>query len=141
MLLSSLCVVNMAEQINFKYSMKNIPIPPKQEYLLELLHSVREFERRMRWRAHFFLNPQPTGPRKETFGFNTSNPPPPVPELKTLKDNLVDIIKNIEFRDSFNNSFQNKLKRDSKNIKAEDKVLVKADKTTNYYKVEKDEYE
>ena len=47
-LLSSLCVVDMAEQINFQYSMKNIPIPPKQEYHLELIHSVREFEKRIK---------------------------------------------------------------------------------------------
>ena len=139
-LLSSLCVVTMAEQINFNYSMKNVPIPPKQEYFLELIHSVREFETRMKWRAHFFLNPQPTGTKKETFGFNTTNAAPIVDELKTLEDNLYNLVKSIEFREH-TNKFQNKLKHDVKEIKNEDKVLIKADKTTNFYKLEKAEYE
>ena len=59
-LLSSMCVVDMAEQINFQYSMKNIPVPPRQEYHLEFIHSVREFIKRMKWRSLFYLNPQPT---------------------------------------------------------------------------------
>ena len=92
-LLSSLCVVNMAEQINFQYSMKNIPVPTKQEYLLELIHSVREFGKRMKWRSHFHLNPQPIGTKKETFGFNTSKAAPIIPELKTLEDNLFKLVK------------------------------------------------
>ena len=129
----------MAEQINFQYSMKNIPVPTKQEYLLELIHSVREFEKRMKWRSHFFLNPQPTGIKKETFGFNTSKAAPIIPKLKTLEDNLLKLVKDIEFREH-NNSFQNKLKHDARNIKNEEKVLIKADKTTNYYKMEKDDY-
>ena len=139
-LLSSLCVVDMAEQINFQYSMKNIPVPPKQEYLLELIHSVREFEKRMKWRSNFYLNPQPIGIKKETFGFNTSKAAPVLPELKTLEDNLFNLVKGIEFREH-NNSFQNKLKHDVRDIRNEEKVLIKADKTTNFYKMEKAEYE
>ena len=138
-LLSSLCVVNMAEQINFQYSMKNIPVPPKQEYLLELIHSVREFGKRIKWRSHFYLNPQPNGIKKETFGFNTSKPAPIIPELKALEDNLFNLVKEIEFREH-NNSFQNKLKHDARDIRNEDKVLIKADKTTNHYKMEKANY-
>ena len=66
-LLSSLCVANMTEQVNFQYSMKNIPVPPKKEYKLELIHSVREFVKKVNWRAHFFLNPQETPVNKEMF--------------------------------------------------------------------------
>ena len=138
-LLSSLCVVNMAEQINFQYSLKNIPVPPKQEYLLELIHSVREFQKRIKWRSHFYLNPQPNGTKKETFGFNTSRPAPIIPELKTFENNLFNLVKEIEFREH-NNTFQNKLKHDVTDIRNEEKVLIKADKTTNHYKMEKANY-
>ena len=123
-LLSSLCVINMTEQVNFQYSMKNIPIPPKQEYLMELIHSVREFVSRLKWRSYFFLNPQDAPTRKETFGFKTSNAPPLIPELKAFEDNLYNLVKEIEFREN-TNSFQNKLKDDVKNIKNEDKVMIK----------------
>ena len=49
------------------------------------------------------------------------------------------MVKEIEFREN-TNSFQNKLKDDVKNIKNEDKVMIKADKTTNYYKMAKEDY-
>ena len=139
LLLSSLCVANMTEQVNFQYSMKNIPIPPKQEYMLELIHSVREFIIKIKWRSHFFLNPQETPAQKETFGFKSSNAPPTIPELKTLEDKLYNLIKEIEFRDH-KNPFQNRLKHDVEKIKCEENVLIKADKTTNYYKMKKNEY-
>ena len=129
-LLSSLCVVDMADQINFQYSMKNIPVPPNQEYLLELIHSVREFVKRMKWRSYFYLNPQPIGIKKETFGFNTSKSAPIIPELKTLEDNLYNLIKEIEFREH-NSNFQNKVNHDVRDIKNEERVLISADKTTN----------
>ena len=116
LLLSSLCVANMTEQVNFQYSMKNIPIPPKQEYMLELIHSVREFIIKIKWRSHFFLNPQETPAQKETFGFKSSNAPATIPELKTLEDKLYNLIKEIEFRDH-KNPFQNRLKHDVEKIK------------------------
>ena len=94
----------------------------------------------MKWRSLFYLNPQPTGIKKETFGFNTSKPGPIIPELKVLENNLYNLIKDIEFREH-NNSFQNKLKHDVRDVKTEPTVLIKADKTTNYYyKMEKNDY-
>ena len=48
------------EQVKFEYLMKNIPIPPKQEYLIELIRSVEIFVKNIRWRAFFFLNPSQT---------------------------------------------------------------------------------
>ena len=71
------------------------------------------------------------------------NVPPNYPELKNLlknfQDNLYNLIKEIEFRDH-TNTFQNKLKHDVKKIKHEENVLIKADKTTNYYKMKKTDY-
>jgi hypothetical protein len=94
----------------------------------------------MKWRSNFYLNPQPIETRKETFGFNTSRPAPIIPELKTFEDNLFNLVKNIEFREH-SNSFQSKMKKDVRDVKNEEKVLIKADKTTNHYKMEKADYE
>ena len=45
------------------------------------------------------------------------------------------MVKNVEFK-KVPNSFQNQFKSDINNIKNETKVYMKADKTTNYYKVD-----
>ena len=79
LLLSTLLVINM-EQVNFGYSLKNIPIPSKQDYLLELINSVGIFVANLRWRCHFYLNPSNQN-RKESFDFKTSKAAPSVPEL------------------------------------------------------------
>ena len=47
--------------------------------------------------------------------------------------------KNVEFR-NINNTFQEKLKNDIKELRESDKVFVSADKSLNIYKMEKDEY-
>ena len=39
-----------------------------------------------------------------------------------------------------NNPFQNKLKNDTEHIKKETKLLIAADKTTNFYKLEPSKY-
>ena len=66
--------------------------------------------------------------------------PPHVKELKPLQDGLCEIAKNLEFR-KITNQFQNKLKDDLKEIKNEEKVIIAADKTRNFYKMEKEMYE
>ena len=76
---------------------------------------------------------------KETFGLNTSNPPPPIKELKPFQDGLIEIARNLQFRD-VNDQFQKQLKDDLKTITNEKKVIVAADKTRNFYKMEKENY-
>ena len=60
---------NMApnySRLNFNYSMKNIAIPTKNEYLMQLIYSVEKFVRNLRWRAFFYLHPEKRGREKET---------------------------------------------------------------------------
>ena len=116
LLLSPLCVNISMDHHDFGYSMKNVPIPTEEEFKLELLNSIHTFDSRMKWRAFHFLNPQLTKTDKETFGLNTSTPPPPIKELKYLQDGLCEIARNLDFTDT-KNSFQNKLKDDLKDIK------------------------
>ena len=68
-------VVQVTRKHDFGYSLKNIPIPSKKEYSKELTHSVEKFVRNLRWRAHFFLNPNDR-PSKETYGFKYQSPTP-----------------------------------------------------------------
>ena len=131
-LLSSLCVTDRMDQHRFDYSMKNVPIPSEEEYKIEFLHCIHTFSTRMQWRAFHFLNPQLVKNSKETFGLNTTRAPPIVKELKSLQDGLCDIAKNLRFR-KVNDQFQNKLKSDIKDIRRDDKVVIAADKTRNFY--------
>ena len=93
----------------------------------------------MKWKAFHFLNPQLPKSNKETFGLKTSKAPPPIQELKTFQDGLCVIARNIKFR-RVNEQFQNQLKDDLKNIRNEKKIVVPADKTRNYYRMEKTNY-
>ena len=52
---------------------------------------------------------------------------------------MCDIAKDIEFR-NVKEKFQSKLNDDLKNIRSEKKIVVPADKTRNYYKMEKNNF-
>ena len=53
---------------------------------------------------------------------------------------LYGLTKNIRFR-NYSNSFQTKPNDDSKKIKDETNMIIAADKTNNFYKVNKEDYE
>ena len=40
-----------------RYSLKNIPIPSKANYLKSMMDKVGNFIKRIRWKAHFFDKP------------------------------------------------------------------------------------
>ena len=137
MLLSTLGVI--MEQVQYSYSMKNIPIPSKQDYMTQMIYSVEKFTKNIRWRSFHYLNPSPSS-KKETFGFQTTKPPPQVPELKHFENRLYELIKSIKFR-LYSNNFQDKLKNDIKDMENEEKMIIAADKTNNFYKLEAEEYD
>ena len=87
-----------------------------------LTHSAEKFIRNLRWRAHFFLNPNEK-PSKETYGFKSIRAPPQIKELKQFEDRILTLIRNIEFR-PYTNNFQEKLKRDIKEIEESDDFLL-----------------
>ena len=138
-LLSSLSVTTSMDRQNYGYSMKNIPIPSEKDFKIEFLNSIHSLDRRMRWRASFYLNPQAVKNSKETYGLNTSSTPPFVKELKSFQDGLCDIARKLKFR-SIHEQFQKKLKDDLKNIQNEKKVIVAADKSHNFYKMDTNKY-
>ena len=127
------------ERFNLSYSTKNIPLPSRNDYLQRLIEKTEQFLRRMHWKAHFFLNPDTTPCSKETYGFKSTKNPPPIEELKDFEDDMLKMIQSVKFK-QVNNPFLNKLKEDTDSIQTEPKLLIAADKTTNFYKLEPSEY-
>ena len=76
---------------------------------------------------------------QQTYGLKTLNCPPKIKEIVLFKRDLWNLVNKIKFR-KVSNSFQNQLKEDIKAIKKSKKIFVFADKTSNIYQSEKDEY-
>ena len=74
-----------------------------------------------------------------TYGFKTRYCPPVVDELTSFENDLMIMIKNIQFK-SIKNDFQNKLKEDINEIKNSNKIFVAADKSRNICQMEKEQY-
>ena len=100
---------------------------------------TEQFFRRMRWKAYFFLNPGTVSNTKDTYGFKSTKNPPPVEELKEFENDMLKMIQLTKFK-HFNNPFLNKLKDDAIKMKNETNLLIAADKTTNFYKLEPSAY-
>ena len=71
--------------------------------------------------------------------FVSSRPPPHIRELEDFDKHMRNMIHNIKFR-QYNSDFQMKLKTDIKQTKDSKDLLIKADKTTNYYKLTPDQH-
>ena len=121
------------------YSSKNIPIHSEREYKYHFLRSFEKFRHNLLWRVFFFLTPIAVGHQKETFGLNSSRPPPVVPELKPFFTKMEGLLRGVEFK-KFSNPLQTKLKKDRQKISQNNKLLVPADKTRNFYSLEKEKY-
>ena len=127
------------EKVDLGYSAKNIPVPSNNVYLQIVISKAERFIHNFRWRALFFLKPAAKPKSKQTFGFKSTAPAPGVPQLKQFENELADLIENIKFGRK-PNPFQQKLKADERNIKTETRAHIKADKSTNYYKIEAETY-
>ena len=124
------------ESTMFDYSTKNIPLPSEQDYNRKLIEKTEHLCRRMRWKAYFFLNPEAKDHQKETFGFSSKNTPPQIPAMLTFEKRLLSMIENIKFR-KVKCWFQSKLSSDLRtNIKKSEELIVPADKTTNFYRMD-----
>ena len=134
----------MAEyaKLELDYSEKNIPICRQNDYRLKLIDKTRNLIRRLRLKAYFF-NEEETEQNerniKENYGFKSNFNPPKNKYLEKFEEDLITIVDNIQFR-KIKSNFQNKLRKDIKTIKQSNKVIVAADKTTNYYKLDKNQY-
>ena len=134
----------MMEKVNFGYSIKNIPIPSERTYLLQPMEKVEMIITRMRWKAtHFNSNDSRDNIKEENtewYGLKSPYSPRQVKELIPFENDLVELIRNIKFR-KIRNNFQEKLKEDIKLIKKSNKTMTFVDKTSNMYRLTKEEYD
>ena len=131
------------EQVNMEYSTKNIPLHSRKEFSLNLINKTRTFLRNLKWKAHFFLNPPKKANDINYYGFKSTKNAPPVNQIQAFEEDMIKMVQNVKFkkRTKFSSNFQKKLSSDIKTIKSCDKVLTKGDKTTNFYKTDKEAYQ
>ena len=127
-------------QIRFIYFLKKIPISRPDEYRRYMIGKVESVIKRMRWKAHFFLEGE-TNSRSniQHFVFKSTKTPPQIHELKPFEEDMFQMIENLEFR-RVNDPFVNTLHEDKKKIRSSQNVLVFADKTRNLYEMDKSKY-
>ena len=125
------------DQVNFNYSLKNIPIPSQKDYLIKLTNSCEIFVENLRKHINYVLNPNKQKGDKETYGFPSQRKVNAVDELKPLEDELKSLVKTVKFTKT-SNQFQNTLSKDKSNIAKDSNVYLNGDKTTNCYRVSKE---
>ena len=126
------------EKVSLGYSEKNIPIPSIKEYETQFVEKAESFLGRANWKAWHALNPGQTSDF-ETFGFSTTRAPPAVPQLKDFGNDMIDLINKVKFVKK-RSSFQVALKEDLNKVMRGEKLVVAADKTSNWYKVKVEDY-
>jgi len=125
---------------DFGYSTKNIPLASKSKYLQTLIEKTESLIHRMRWKAFFFLRNQDIATTdKETYGFKSKRPPPHISALDEFEINMLNMIQNASNCIATNN-LQAKLAKDVQEIRQDKNIYVKADKTTNHYKLQPQDY-
>ena len=127
------------ETFKITYSKKNIPIPSENKYKLKLIMKTENFLKRMRWKALAFLGKLKSSD-KDNYGFKTATCPSSVKELLPFENDMMDMIKNLEFK-KVNNEFQSNLRNDIRQIRKSNNLFVSADKSRHIYKVSKASYE
>ena len=128
------------EQVNFAGSLKNIPQAGREEYVMKMTNSVRRLLTPMTWTAAFVLGILQPGKEKETYGFNSLEKPPYVPELEPFKERLADeLVGGLKWKKNTNN-FQQKMREDISNMDRSKDLYIAGDKSSNYYKVSHKEY-
>lgn len=128
------------DNIQFGYSLKNIPLPSEEKYIFKLIERTEWFMKQMRWKAIFF-EPDNANDNEmpENYLLRSRNCPPRIPELNNFENDLSKMIDNIKFK-NVSSDFQKKLKDDVKIIRDCKDVIIAADKTQNYYKAKKEEH-
>ena len=126
-------------QFRLDYSLKNIPIPSRDNYLRNLIEKAESVLKRMRWKAHFFLKGEKSQENTRNFGLSSNKTPPTVLELKPFEEDVIKLLETIKFRDT-KDYFQDSLANDLKKINSSDKMFVFADKTRNIYETSLDTY-
>ena len=103
------------EKVNFKYSIKNIPIPSERAYLLQLMEKIEMFITRMHWKA-IYCNSKTNDNSSERYDLKTLKCPKQMKDLVPFENDLIDMLKVIKFQ-KVKKQFLTKLKNDFKTVK------------------------
>lgn len=124
------------------YSKKDIPLPSDWDYKKRLTHAISALLHKMCWHIHFVQNPDDKKEDKETYEFKSERAPPQtaIKVLEGFMKDLLNVPKNLLYRNHSGNKFQTDLNNDIKKIKNNNEVIVSADKSRKYYKIEKTQY-
>ena len=102
------------------------------------MEKIELFIKRMRWKAFFYEQ----GYNKyitKNYGLKSLNCPPKIKEMTNFENDLTNLLKSIKFR-ATKSSFQRELTEDIRTIK-NTKTNLLTFKTSNVYKVNKEQYE
>ena len=80
------------EKIDVDYSTKNIPVPSKDEYEIQLVSKIEHVIKSMKWKALEYLG-KLNNSIKETYGFKSRKCPPTVKEMTNFEEDLRLMIK------------------------------------------------
>ena len=111
-----------------------------KRYLLKETYSkIESLIKRMRWKASFYERKDDytsTPDDNNSFGFKSRKCPPRIEDLESFETDMLKMIKQIEFKKEYS-TFQHELRNDTIKIKNSTKAFIPADKTTNYYELDK----
>ena len=94
----------------------------------------------MRWKATFVNKSNDNPEVRNTFGLKSKKCSPPVKDLQAFESDLLDMTRNVKFRDT-SNQFQKDLANDLKSVGKSKKAFIPADKTRNMYEMDKATYD
>ena len=129
------------EKIDIKYSLKNIPNPSQKQYFTSFMGKLSKFINNIRWKVLFFEKEETEDETntQNNFGFKTEKTPPQPKSLIKFENDLYSLAKTIKFKTK-HTKFQNEMKKDMNIIKNSKYLLIKADKTSNIYKIKPEKY-
>ena len=78
-------------------------------------------------------------PKTERYGLKSEATPAQLKELIPFEEDLINMVREIKFRE-VKNDFQKKMAEDIRKIKRSQKTVTPADKTSNMYRLTKEEY-
>lgn len=132
------------EKTNLNYSIKNIPIANNKHYKMVFLEKIESLVTRMRWKAFYFDEQQNFDVKEKVqmhfYGLKSKKTAPRINDLEPFETDLLQMFNKLKFR-NHKSPFQQKLVRDMNDIRSSDKIFTHADKTTNMYKLKKDDYD
>ena len=131
--------MNIPASLHINYSLKNIPMVSKFHYQKMLTAKTELLLGRMRWKMFWSKQEQSKKKDFQSYGFKTPHYPPFMKELQPFEDDMVEMIKQVEMRNT-SNPLQNQMREDIKKIKITPEVIVQADKTANLYLMKPEVY-